>query len=263
MKKKIAFLLCAVMACVTLVSGCGKSGKSEKVYAVEAGSAGEEIAKEKGYKINSVGAQADALMEVEAGTSDAAIIDMLMAGAMIGEGTSYADLKQTAELTTEEYGIGCRKGSDLASFINSILAKKYADGTMTKLAEQYKIRGSLVIEQRECEYTASESDSDVEYIKNKGKLVVGMTLFAPMDYQEDGSDEIVGYDADLAREVGKELGVDVEFVIIDWDSKIMELNSKNIDVVWNGMTLTDDVRAAMECTNAYLSNAQVVVEKDK
>ena len=90
-----------------------------------------------------------------------------------------------------------------------------------------------------------------------------MTLFAPMDYQEDGSDEIVGYDADLAREVGKELGVDVEFVIIDWDSKIMELNSKNIDVVWNGMTLTDDVRAAMECTNAYLSNAQVVVEKDK
>lgn len=263
MRKKSAFLLCAVVACVTLVSGCGKSGKTEKVYAVEAGSAGEEVAKEKGFKVNAVGAQADALMEVEAGTSDAAIIDMLMAGAMIGEGTSYADLKQTEELTTEEYGIGCRKGSDLASYINSVLAKKYEDGTMKKLAEQYRIKDTLVIEQSACEYTESESDSDVDYIKNKGKLVVGMTLFAPMDYQEEGSDEITGFDADLAREVGKELGVDVEFVIIDWDSKIMELNSKNIDVVWNGMTLTDDVKSAMECTNAYLKNAQVVVEKDK
>ena len=55
------------------------------------------------------------------------------------------------------------------------------------------------------------------------------------------------------------LGVEIKFVEIDWDSKIMELDSKNIDVVWNGMTLTNEVKAAMECSNPYCNNAQVVV----
>lgn len=91
--------------------------KAEKgdgmTYAVEAGSAGEAVAKEKGFNYNSVSSQADALMEVKSGTSDAAIIDLLMAGAMIGEGTSYPDLVHTTELTSEKYGVGCRKGSDL------------------------------------------------------------------------------------------------------------------------------------------------------
>ena len=63
----------------------------------------------------------------------------------------------------------------------------------------------------------------------------------------------------MAKLVGEKLGVTVEFVVIDWDTKIMELNSKNIDVVWNGMTLTNEVKEAMECTNAYCNNAQVVV----
>ena len=75
--------------------------------------------------------------------------------------------------------------------------------------------------------------------------------------------EWIGFDADMARLVGKKLGVEVQFVEIDWDNKIMELNSKKIDVVWNGMTLTDEVKAAMECTNAYCNNAQVVVVKEK
>ena len=79
-----------------------------------------------------------------------------------------------------------------------------------------------------------------------------------MDYQ-DGSDEWIGFDADMAKKVAGELGVEVKFVVIDWDTKTMELNSKNIDVVWNGMTLTDEVKSAMECTNAYCNNAQVVV----
>ena len=61
--------------------------------------------------------------------------------------------------------------------------------------------------------------------------------------------------------VAEKLGVEAEFIVIDWDSKIMELDSKNIDVVWNGMTLTDGVKAAMECSNAYCENAQVVITK--
>ena len=107
--------------------------------------------------------------------------------------------------------------------------------------------------------SGSSSGSDVDYIKKKGSLIVGITDFAPMDYKEDGSDEWIGFDADLAREVGKDLGVEVKFVEIDWDNKILELDNKSIDVVWNGMTLTDEVTKSMACTNAYLNNAQVVV----
>jgi polar amino acid transport system substrate-binding protein len=79
-----------------------------------------------------------------------------------------------------------------------------------------------------------------------------------MDYK-DGSDEWIGFDADMARLVADELGVDIKFVEIDWDNKIMELNSSNIDVVWNGMTITNEVKESMECTNAYCNNAQVIV----
>ena len=98
--------------------------------------------------------------------------------------------------------------------------------------------------------SAAAADSDLEYVKNKGKLVVGITEFEPMDYKDKESGKWVGFDADLATAFAKELGVEVEFI---------DLNGKNIDCVWNGMTLTDDVKAAMETSKAYCNNAQVVV----
>ncbi len=257
MKKRIAWIL--AVGCMLGMTGCGSEetgSTGDMVYAVEAGSAGEAAAQENGFSYNSVTSQADALMEVASGTSDAAIIDLLMAGAMIGEGTSYPDMVYTDELTTEEYGVGCRKDSDLASYINAVFAETYADGTMQETAEKYGVQEALV-EQTEAEYTASE-DSDVAYIQEKGTLIVGITDFEPMDYKDE-SGEWIGFDADMARVVGEKLGVEVQFVEIDWDNKIMELNSKNIDVVWNGMTLTDEVTSSMECTNAYCNNAQVVV----
>ena len=258
MKKKIAMLLSVTMVLGLALTGCGSKETSSKnmVYAVEAGSAGEAVAQEKGFQFNSVASQADALMEVASGTSDAAIIDLLMAGAMIGEGTSYPNLTHTDKLTTEEYGVGCRKGSDLASYINVVFAETYADGSLKETATKYGVQESLV-EQAACEYTAS-ADSDVAYIQDKGTLIVGITDFAPMDYKDE-SGEWIGFDADMARVVAEKLGVKIQFVEIDWDNKIMELDSKNIDVVWNGMTLTDEVKNAMECTNAYCNNAQVVV----
>ncbi len=110
---------------------------------------------------------------------------------------------------------------------------------------------------------AAKSDSDVAYIKDKGTLVVGITDFEPMDYKDE-SGEWIGFDADMAKEIGKALGVEVEFVEIDWDNKILELNNKSIDCVWNGMTLTPEVTNAMDCSNPYCNNAQVVVmPKDK
>lgn len=107
------------------------------------------------------------------------------------------------------------------------------------------------------EKTASE-DSDMAYVQEKGTLVVGITDFEPMDYQ-NAEGEWIGFDADMAKGFAESLGVDVEFVEIEWDNKIMELNGKTIDCVWNGMTLTDEVTSAMECSNAYCNNAQVVI----
>ena len=173
---------------------------ADMIYAVETGSAGEAAAQEKGWEINSVAAQADALMEVEAGTSDAAIVDLLMATAMTGEGTSYPDLTYDAEqkLTTEEYGIGCRKGSDLAAFINNVLAETYADGSMKKVADTYKLADAMVEQAApDANYTVP-TDGDVAYIQNKGKLVVGITEFEPMDYK-DASGNWIGFDADMAK----------------------------------------------------------------
>lgn len=256
MKKKIAMLLCLTMVMGLALTGCGSKDDGVTVYAVEAGSAGEAVAKEKEFQYNSVSAQADALMEVASGTSDAAIIDLLMAGAMIGEGTSYPNLVLGEELTKEEYGVGCRKGSDLTSYINAVFAETYADGTMMEIAQKYGVQESL-LEQVACEYTAT-AESDVAYIQDKGTLIVGITEFKPMDYKDENG-EWIGFDADMAKLVAQKLGVEVKFVVIDWDNKAMELDSKNIDVVWNGMTLTDEVKAAMECTNAYCNNAQVVV----
>ena len=109
-----------------------------------------------------------------------------------------------------------------------------------------------------CAAAYAEADSDLAYVQGNGKLVVGITDFAPMDYKDEAG-EWIGFDADLARAFAKSLGVDVEFIEIDWDNKIMELDNKSIDVVWNGMTLTEDVKAAMETSNAYANNAQVVI----
>ena len=112
--------------------------------------------------------------------------------------------------------------------------------------------------QPEVEPTVEPAASDLAYVQGKGTLVVGITEFEPMDYQDE-SGNWVGFDADLAKAFAESLGVDVQFQIIDWDNKIMELEGKTIDVVWNGMTLTEEVTSAMACTEPYLSNAQVVI----
>lgn len=102
------------------------------------------------------------------------------------------------------------------------------------------------------------SKSDKEYVQGKGTLIVGITDYPPMDYKDE-SGNWIGFDADMARAFAETLGVKAEFIEIDWDNKILELDAKSIDCVWNGMTLTDEVLKAMECSNAYCDNAQVVV----
>ena len=105
------------------------------------------------------------------------------------------------------------------------------------------------------------ADSDLAYIKNKGKMTIGYTVYEPMNYTDaDGS--FTGFDTELATAVCEKLGVEPEFVEINWDTKETELAAKSIDCIWNGLTLTDDREENMACTEPYVKNAQVVVVKD-
>ena len=117
---------------------------SDLKFAVEAGSAGEKEVTALELDNTPVKAQSDALMEVKSKTSDAAVIDLLMAGAMIGEGTGYADLTYTVKLNSEEYGVGFRKDSDLAAALNQFFKDAYADGSMMKCANEYGVQESII-----------------------------------------------------------------------------------------------------------------------
>ena len=103
--------------------------------------------------------------------------------------------------------------------------------------------------------------SDLDYIKEKGKMVIGYTVYEPMNYT-DADGNFTGFDTELATAVCETLGVEPEFVEINWDTKVVELDAKSIDCIWNGMTLTDDIMANAATTKAYAKNAQVVVVKD-
>ena len=102
------------------------------------------------------------------------------------------------------------------------------------------------------------AESDMAYVKEKGTLIVGMTDFAPMDYKDENG-EWIGFDADMAKAFAESLGVEVEFLEINWDNKLMELDTKGIDVIWNGMTINDEVKAGASVSEPYCRNGQVVV----
>ena len=109
--------------------------------------------------------------------------------------------------------------------------------------------------------SSTAADGDLDYIKGNGKMVIGYTVYAPMNYTDDEGN-FTGFDTELATAVCEKLGVEPEFVEINWDTKIVELDAKSIDCIWNGMTLTDEIMQNAACTKAYAKNAQVVVVKE-
>lgn len=116
-------------------------------------------------------------------------------------------------------------------------------------------------QKKEDVFAGSQFESDLDYIKDKGSLIVGVTDFKPLDYMQEG--KWVGFDAEMAGLFAQSLGVSVQFVEIDWDKKVDLLNNGTIDCVWNGMTLTNEVKADMSCSLAYLNNAQIIVVPSK
>lgn len=111
-----------------------------------------------------------------------------------------------------------------------------------------------------CSKDDTTEQTDAQYIKDKGTLVVGYTEFAPMNYKNDNG-ELIGFETDFAKAVAAELGLEVKFQLIEWASKETELKSKNIDCIWNGMTIDDERLQTMSISTPYMSNKQVLVVK--
>lgn len=111
------------------------------------------------------------------------------------------------------------------------------------------------------ESTSAKTVADLDKVKDANKLVIGITDYEPIDYK-DKDGKWIGFDADLARTVAEKMGIDVEFVVINWDNKFIELNSGAIDCIWNGMTVSDSVKTNCDISDAYAGNSQVVVMKE-
>lgn len=110
---------------------------------------------------------------------------------------------------------------------------------------------------------AAPADNDLAYVQDKGKLIVGITEYEPMDFKDENG-EWTGFDAELARLFAEELEVECEFFVLgDWGKKFFELEAKNIDAVWNGMTITDEATSNASVSDPYVINAQVVVMKEE
>ena len=270
MKKLLSVVLVLVLA--LSMAACGSKTEvkdysqsvEEALVVAEAGSAGEELATSEEFfktaKFTPVDSMAKALMEVKSGTADVAIVDYVTSIGSIGEGTDYADLKvvEGKDFSPEEYGIAFRKGSDLVPAVNTAIAELMADGTMNTIGKEYKLDALLIKDGKAQEDEINEGD--LQYIKDKGELIVGITLFAPMNYHDD-SDKLIGFETEFAEAVCEKLGVKAKFVEINWDAKEIELNAKNIDCIWNGMTITEERLQNMSISVPYMQNKQVMVSK--
>lgn len=221
-----------------------------------------------GKELVKVDGMVDILIELDSKTSDVGVMDSVMAGYYIneeykGELMIIPDL----ELANEKYGIAARKdGAYTAKVISKAIIDLYKEGKVLEIASKYGLEESLAIDENVVIDLSDESGKDdYDEIIESGKLVVGYTIFAPIAYEENG--ELIGFDIELAKAVGEKLGLEVAFQVINWDTKVFELESKAIDVIWNGMTITDKIKEETSVTIPYLKNKQVAVirveDKDK
>lgn len=236
MKKKVLTIVVVVVMTIALVlslAGCSKYAKLPDQISV--------------------------LTEVRSNSSDVGVLDSVMASYYINKDSAYSDLMiLDLVLAEEQYGIAFRKGSAMVDKVNTVLADLTKSGEIMTIAEKYGLSDEVL----PCEYTSKwdsiEDKSDWDAIKTKGKVVVGYTVFAPIAFS-DNSGNLIGFDIELARKVFEKLDLEVEFQVINWDTKEMELSSGSIDCIWNGLTITEERKANMEITVSYLANNQVAV----
>ena len=258
MKKIISLALALVMmlGCLAAFASCQQP---------------EENGLNFGKELLSVGSQLDALNGLVKGDADIAVIDSVMAGYYMNGVDTFKDYQilPGVILAEEQYGIAAKKGNAaLIGKINEAMIA-LADTDYKNVATEYGLATETLVTATTANPNANATDESWNNVVAAKKLIVGYTLFAPIAYKDgDGADaELIGFDIDLAKAVVAYLNttysaeIEIEFIVIDWDNKIFELENKSIDVVWNGMTLTDKVKDAMGCSDPYCKNAQVVVVK--
>jgi ABC-type amino acid transport substrate-binding protein len=213
-----------------------------------------------GKELVKVNGMVDILTELDTKSSDVGIMDSIMAGYYINQQyKGKLTIVKDVVVAEEEYGIAARSdGAYTAKMISKTIIDLAKDGTVDKIADKYGLKDSLAIDTtKNIDLSDETGKADFDKIIASGELVIGYTIFAPIAYEE--GNELVGFDIDLAKAVCTKLGIDAKFQIINWNSKVFELNSGAIDVIWNGMTITDEIKEATSVTIAYLKNKQVAV----
>ncbi|MBR2341414.1 MAG: transporter substrate-binding domain-containing protein, partial [Clostridia bacterium] len=211
--------------------------------------------------------QLDALMSVDKGEADAAVIDSVMAGYYATKGDLKGKIKvvEGLVLAEEEYGIAAKKENQaFMSKINEALIALAGNGGLTSVASEFGLQNDFAVTATTENPYANATDSSWETIKTEGTIVIGYTVFAPIAYEETPG-TLTGFDVELAKDVVEylnstyTLSLELEFQIIDWNSKETLLENGTIDLVWNGMTINADRLEAMCISVPYLKNKQVAV----
>ena len=224
-----------------------------------------------GKELLSVGSQLDALNGLVKGDADIAVIDSVMAGYYMNGVDTFKDYQilPGVILAEEQYGIAAKKGNAaLIGKINEAMIA-LADTDYKNVAIEYGLATETLVTATTANPNANATDESWNNVVAAKKLIVGYTLFAPIAYKDgDGADaELIGFDIDLAKAVVAYLNttysaeIEIEFIVIDWDNKEKMLADGSIDLVWNGMTITDERLEAMEISVPYLANKQVAVVK--
>ena len=206
--------------------------------------------------------QMSVLLALNAKTIDVGVMDSVMAGYYMSQDSQFANSLMIVEnltLATEQYGIAARKGSAFAKAINFALIELAKSGKVAEIATKYGLQNEICIDTTATVADPTDAEMvDYNYIADQGKFIVGYTEFAPIAYK-DNDGNLIGFDIELARAVAEYLGLDVDFKLINWNTKEAELESKTIDCIWNGMTITEERKAAMEVSIPYMNNKQVAV----
>ena len=243
----LALAILMVVSCVATLASCSKQDLNF------------------GKSFTPMDAQMDVLVGLNAKTIDVGVMDSVMAGYYMSQDTTYSNSLMIVEgltLATEQYGIAARKGSGFAKLLNAALVELAKDGTVAEIAAKYGLQNEICIDTTleigGYETLTDAEKVDADYLAEQRKFIVGYTLFAPIAYK-DNDGNLIGFDIDLAKAVSEFYGIAVEFKEINWATKEAELESKAIDCIWNGMTITEERQANMAVTIPYMNNKQVAI----
>ena len=256
MKKIISMTLAVLMllGCIATFASC--QDKSDLVF---------------GKELLTVGSQLDALNGLLKGDADIAVIDSVMAGYYRNETETFKDYQVLpgVVLAEEQYGIGAKKGNNaLIGKINEALIA-LVSGDYQTVAQTYGLTTELLVKADTVNPQADATDSSWDNVVAAKSIIIGYTEFAPIAYHDgDGADAaFVGFDIDLAKAVIEYLNttysaeIVIEFELIDWNQKEALLENGTIDLVWNGLTITEERSENMAMSIPYLANKQVAIVK--